>query len=423
MSVEITYNVADKASVLRARESMMAAYAEACTDELHTTADYLADDIIAGGKPLADTVVIIPVAAHQEAKNIGPALDQYARQQPNRPFTVVLGMNAPDYELPGIDASYQAVAEAKQKHPHLDVRATNLTMYADPHIGAIRGDLWDGVTIAAHRSGLFKEGKDVLAINNDIDLSYMARTTIARLQTAHDDRADRYIVGISNGVMALRLRHAWSADHPNISRAVTWHDYACRQGKMYYEAGLVIPLSRYAHLGGFDPELTTHEVISFMDKGSQMRVPQIAGTDAETSPRRYIRFMGKLGYDVWRDGNFSAYDDCRTDTSQEDISTETMREVVTGVADNMICAILNGGLDTEMLSKEFLTELSIAERTVSQRRENVRHFQDIVMTRWGARALLTIERLFDDPTITASYQTAYDKMRAELATPTNAVIC
>lgn len=53
-------------------------------------ANFLAKDFQVEGRPLADTIALIPIAAHQETAVVGHALDQYAAQSPKRPFTVLL---------------------------------------------------------------------------------------------------------------------------------------------------------------------------------------------------------------------------------------------------------------------------------------------------------------------------------------------
>jgi hypothetical protein len=50
------------------------------TDD-QTTLDYFAEDLREQGGPLPETLVLIPVAAHQEAARIQRALGEYARQE------------------------------------------------------------------------------------------------------------------------------------------------------------------------------------------------------------------------------------------------------------------------------------------------------------------------------------------------------
>src|SRR5690349_15191121 len=77
------------------RRSMVYDYLDSLAPEDVTAGNRIADDLLAGGKPLANTVVIIPVAAAQEANNIEPAMEQYNRLGHSEPFSIVLGLNEP----------------------------------------------------------------------------------------------------------------------------------------------------------------------------------------------------------------------------------------------------------------------------------------------------------------------------------------
>ncbi|MEJ0073405.1 MAG: hypothetical protein WDN27_04995 [Candidatus Saccharibacteria bacterium] len=98
------------------RQQHVATYLQRLPEWERRTADEIAADISDGGNPLAKTVVIIPVAAHQEAAQIPTALAEYGRQRSGVPFTVVLGLNTPDVEAesPAVGRSVDAVETAKK---------------------------------------------------------------------------------------------------------------------------------------------------------------------------------------------------------------------------------------------------------------------------------------------------------------------
>jgi hypothetical protein len=117
-------------------------------------------------------VVIVPVAALQEAKSVPVAIAEYAKQDTNDPFTVVLGLNCPtDKRDSGkVQDTIAAVELAKETYPDLDIRSV-FVEYQEPVIGRIRHDLWNGVAAAVIEMPPNTQfGSHTIGVNHDIDL-------------------------------------------------------------------------------------------------------------------------------------------------------------------------------------------------------------------------------------------------------------
>jgi hypothetical protein len=288
----------------------------------------IADDLMEDAEPLAETAVIIPVAAHQEAHNIAHAVSEYARQEPRSDFTVVLGLNIPMSALgtEEVADTLEEVDKAKADHPELDLRSTFVT-YDDPVIGEVRRDLWNGVAIAVADGGTLDAAKEIIGINHDIDLVMLARTCIAKVQERYARRDQRHILSTISPISGTRVKHDFSHDHPNISRAVQWSDFVYRQTGEAVEAGLVIPFSNYTALGGFDRTSRTYEVAGFAEK-SLVGAHVLRGTNTITSLRRYIANMQEYGYGIWSPETFTAHDECREPLDNPDITVKRQHEIV-----------------------------------------------------------------------------------------------
>ncbi|HEX5797454.1 MAG TPA: hypothetical protein VFX86_03615 [Candidatus Saccharimonadales bacterium] len=286
----------------------------------------IADDINAGGEPLASTVVIIPVAAHQEAGQIEHALAEYGKQASAIPFSIVLGLNSPAKEQDGpeVQATMEAIDSAREHNPGLDVRTT-FSPYKKPVIGRIRRDLWNGAVIAASQDEHDEFGGDSIGINHDIDLVRLSGGFMGRVQEYYHEAGGEEHAYSPLPIMGTQTYHEPSPDHPNSSKAVAWFDYIARAAGGSYEAGTVIPLSAYADRGGFDSGRTEREVIGFLNSRD---INLIRGTLAATSPRRFIHNLDRLGYDVWAEGSFLATDGCRTAEAPPDITAGRLIEIV-----------------------------------------------------------------------------------------------
>lgn len=359
------------------RREAIHGYIESFTlrDTLH--AEHIADSINQKTTPLADYVVLIPVAAHQEAEQIQPALAEYARQQGHTPFSVVLGLNSPFSEVdnPQIDATIAAIEKAKKQYPHLDIR-DSMTYYEKPVIGEIRRDLWNGALLSAMDSGTYLYDDDeMIGINHDIDLISMSPRYIQRVQNYYTGRRRAYtnagMAPIPFSPRATLLKHAPSPDHPNISKGAYWMDFMTRQLNGPYEASLIVPFSHYADRGGFRTSATTHETSSLF-KSMASQSLYIPGTTMQTSPRRYVDRL-QYGYaNIWTDNTFGAHDNCRTPSVSTDITMPRLEKIIqndssiaetisriSSMAINRYIVTHDSALyDEEMTDKEFLSGMN-----------------------------------------------------------------
>jgi hypothetical protein len=290
-------------------------------------------------RPMQKTAVLIPVAAHQDGDHIFHTLGEYAKQRGCDPFTVFLHLNAPDHndinKLAGIGDSLAAVQKAKQAFPDLDIRAT-MTTYSDPIIGEIRRDTWNGALLLAYHEGLFSSDEhDVIGINNDIDTHFISPHYIARIQEYYKKRQSQANkVNAPRTVHAAsgtRLTHAVLDSHPNVGKVTTWIDSTYFQAVDHssYEAGIVIPFSLYASLGGFNQKDATYET-SWVHPDSSKRLHHIAGAQLYTSPRRYVDRLAEHGSGsdgIWAPGSFGPNDPCRAQL-RPDISIEQAEDLI-----------------------------------------------------------------------------------------------
>ncbi|MEO7904488.1 MAG: hypothetical protein ABIR91_01695, partial [Candidatus Saccharimonadales bacterium] len=140
------------------RRQLVEHYIGTLTDRDRGAADNIAAQLYNPERALADCQVLIPVAAHQESTQIQNTLAQYAHQQTDQPFSVILSLNSPATEQlnPGVNDTLQQIELARAAHPDLDLR-TALTFYDTPTIGLIRRDLWNGALIASTYSGAYDD--------------------------------------------------------------------------------------------------------------------------------------------------------------------------------------------------------------------------------------------------------------------------
>jgi hypothetical protein len=296
------------------------AYLERLSDSEREAADYFSRRLTDAG-PLASTVVIIPVAAQQESANIYHALSQYARQETDRSFTVVLGMNSPEnLTSPAVQSSYSELNRARADFPNLDVRDV-FKQYHDASIGMIRRDLWNGVMTAGMSGGIINAQNDILGINHDIDLTALPRHYIRAVQGYIEDPLQRTIP------TNTQIRHSYHPDFPNISRYVKWVDHLYAMMDIGYEAGTVVPMYAYAVQGGIDPTSVTNEINDLL--GDSDLGPFIKSGKLQTSPRRYIARLAAHGPDnIWTNDSFGNNDSCREALSGDDIDEKKLDDLL-----------------------------------------------------------------------------------------------
>lgn len=297
-------------------------------------ASSIAGSFIRADKPMADTAVLIPVAAHQDGDSIVPAMAEYAQQKTDKPFTVFLHLNAPlnSSDITKVEAAEANVVAAQQLFPHLDIRS-NTTYYDNPTIGKIRKDLWNASFLLAYHEHGFSN--DVIGINHDIDVHKISPHYIARVQQYYERRANqaKNLLGpeaasqVLQKPIATRVVHALLPSHPNTGKVTTWVDNTFFQAPDHvaYEAGLVVPFSNYAYLFGFNEDSKTHETAWI---SGQHRNAYLSGAQLYTSPRRYIdRLHDHTTEAIWTDDSFGPDDPCRN-ALRADISGARAEEII-----------------------------------------------------------------------------------------------
>lgn len=281
-------------------------------------------------KPMADTAVLIPVAAHQDGRHIFNTMEQYANQRGCKPFTVFLHLNAPLDTAPLEDVEF-AIAEterAKKAFPQLDIRH-DIMYYGEEAIGGIRRNLWNAAFLLAHHEG--KTDSDIIGMNHDIDTAYVSPHYVSRVQQYYDNKRQRAAqIGLQNFIArptGTRVTHATLPGHPNVGKVTTWIDNSHFQDpkSFGYEAGLVIPFSYYSHQGGFRAHSKTHETSWVYDF---QNIPYLTGAHLYTSPRRYIDRLDEFGNNkIWTHDSFTHTDACRGEL-RKDITSDRAEELI-----------------------------------------------------------------------------------------------
>jgi hypothetical protein len=181
-------------------------------------------------RPMAQTAVLIPVAAHQDSKYIYGTLEQYSKQRGNDAFTVFMYLNSPSDSVDEheVSASQDEVIRAKEAFPQLDIRSVE-GYYEKPVIGKIRRDMWNAALLLAHHEGLLNPGmNDIIGINNDVDTHQISPHYIARIQEYYKLRQSRATsVGMPEAPLkpvGTRVTHAVLPSHPNVGKVTTWID-------------------------------------------------------------------------------------------------------------------------------------------------------------------------------------------------------
>lgn len=290
-------------------EQAVGDYLSRLSEDRQHHANLLAYDLQDTTKPLAHTVAIIPVAAHQEAANILPAMAEFAKQAKSEPFTVVLYPNAPfTADTAATEQTHQAILEAQSTYPQLDLRTTLLNTFDKATIGELRANIWNAVTLLAHHEGAFVNGNDVIALNTDIDLARLNPHFIRNIQQHIQPQINSGTA--TTGSYWVRAKHAYDPTLPNASRVAFVRDFAFYQLQQSstYEAGLVVTLSSHARAGGFQ-SATTHETKP-LTKPVRGIIPR---TILETSPRRYAQRLSDVPdlQSIWN-SDFTSTDNCRT---------------------------------------------------------------------------------------------------------------
>lgn len=298
------------------------------------TADDMASQIYDSRNPLARTIVLIPVAAQQEASNITNAIYQYAKQDAMEKFSVLLYPNAPSDADHTETSQTLSLIRRSIGENDIDVRSFDLAANDNATIGQLRREMWNAALRLAYYEGAFddNESHEVLGVNHDIDVVDMTPRYISRIQSYRDQRVRRFVSsGLSYADMTPRgtvMSHAYNVDYPCASQVVRWYYFSLAQiPDTSYEASLVIPFVHYAKYGGFSPEASTYETETMIPEGGAVR--KIPGTIIKTSPRRFVDRLHEGGLDkVWAGDTFGNSDLCRNEQFLEDISYARKEEVV-----------------------------------------------------------------------------------------------
>lgn len=292
-------------------------------DTSDTNAEDMAISFCEREKPLSSTVVLIPVAAEQEAAHIHKAMAAYAGQTDCDPFTIALLLNyrsGISYDrLLGVQESIKAVELAKRTYRDtLDIRFA-VQQYDDPTIGHIRKDLWDAALMLAATEGAFDdESSYTIGISHDIDTDSMEPHYIRNVQQDYkaeqQQAALRHAPGIVLTPRHTKVRHTLPfKTHPNTSDAIFWADYSVDHAEPFvgYEEGLVLPFSYYANAGGFRRESRVYETRPLTCSVTR-NISFVQDAEMRTSPRRYIKRFPEYGFGgIWQEGSFTDADECR----------------------------------------------------------------------------------------------------------------
>lgn len=295
-------------SALDAKDQIINEYLDTLPVPEYEVAASIAEQISTVDRPLATTVVLIPVAAAAEAPMIAHSLHEYAKQKTRKPFSVVLGFNIDDSHTspqePAVVACLRNAASAQAEYPQLDVRSA-FTTYTRPKIGAIRRNLWNGALLALRQEGSVRPNEEIILINHDIDVLDLPYYWIDGVQGHFTDPNTALLPAYG------RSRHAFDPSFPNISRYIAWRDFFLDKIGLSYEPAAAIPASFYAENGGFNPVASLNEITSF----TRERHPLLIRTGRlQTSPRRIISRLqdprNSLG-EIWTNESFTSNDDCR----------------------------------------------------------------------------------------------------------------
>ena len=318
-------------------------------------AQEIAETLLDDG-PLSPCVVIIPVAAHQEAHNVYHAVSEYARQDTTEPFSVVLFMNSTEeQDDPGVQKTLSEFNRAKNDFPALDVRMA-YQRYLEPTIGEIRRDAWTGVAIAGVEGGTITDTTDILGVNHDIDLVRLPRHFMRAVQARQKD--ELRILSPAH----TPVRHAPVANYDNVNRVIMWDEALNRVLQAGYEAGTVIPLMYYARKGGVNSEDSKSEILNLIGNDASGGFMRSGWT--QTSGRRYVEklHLSNSPQELWSSSEFLTTENYRSDNHDIKDITEKQFEksIKTSIDKRMPQAVLAVSKETsrKILLVTFKDELS-----------------------------------------------------------------
>lgn len=272
--------------------------------------------------------ICIPVAGHQESKNIYRTLSNYLNQTANKEdFEIVLFVNNPESDKDGnplnSDATLAEIERFKRKNPELSVRIMHSSLpLREAKIGNIRKILNDTVLLRSMRRGV--NTKDAVLVSNDADNNGVAPEYVSN----YIERFDEYD-NVDAFLGQLDWAHEAYVKNPLLHVGTRFFQYLSVQSRRrgwHIEssgANFALRSGMYAAVNGYDPESTLGEDVQLGEKLKVARLGSLnhiavafAGARASrvyTSARRAEDAIekGMAPIEQW-DKGFGALDELRT---------------------------------------------------------------------------------------------------------------
>ena len=303
-----------------------------------------------------ECVVAIPVAGHQEYKNIFHTLEQFAHQDMSpEKFEIALYLNLPgkegekDEEL--VSALRQTLDEIERfrtVYPDVVVRtATTTYRIGEPTIGAIRAELWNALAYDLVERG---RKEDVLVISSDADIVTLNKPYLSDMAaTFQNEGVDIVAAQLRwqpvpdipyNSPVNKILRYQTFLDNVRDRHADTLHTADANTG---------ISLAMYLAVGGYHRGMALGEMSNIVgrirywrqsdeqreadhyvapEKPMEAKAPQAS---LRTHSRRLIKAMalGYSPYNAWdqRLITFGADDPLRTEQAPGILANENAKKL------------------------------------------------------------------------------------------------
>jgi hypothetical protein len=144
--------------------------------------------------PNTQVVVTIPVASHQESRNIKRTLENYVEQKdlqgnvlsPSK-FEIILFLNRPKGTRGA--RTKEKVAEFKKEHPEIKVHVIDRVFKEKPTMGRLRKCLSDLAVKRAKDSGV--TGGNLIIVSNDADAVDISEKYIASIANVLNDSRNK----------------------------------------------------------------------------------------------------------------------------------------------------------------------------------------------------------------------------------------
>lgn len=268
--------------------------------------------------------VCIPVAGHQEARNIARTLEAYGNQTADKKsFELVLFVNQPDVSPRGekieSDGTLAIIEQYKKEHPELNIRILQSVLpRAEARIGNIRKLLSDATL---KRSLSLRTAEDLIMVSNDADLKGVAPEYVANFidKFKKEPKTDAFM-GQMDWDPESYVRNPLVHVGTRLFQYISAQHRKDKRGIESSGANFAYRASMYAAVGGYNTRTGMGEDNEFGRKilaarrGAQGR-PGIAYAGARvsrlyTSSRRAEKAIrdGLSPIEQWEKG-FSAFDD------------------------------------------------------------------------------------------------------------------